>query len=147
MLTRVAWVSFAACLLAGCKGPQPAPLATPSDVRESGITLVDSTLLFVKSWSVTLSNGRVLKVTAMLTPWMSLYEGGVEFNDQVSQSDGNWIVFDCDNIADKIIEPGLVTQLAQWCPTLHSAAMTYWKANGPPAYFTDNSGRTWILKR
>jgi hypothetical protein len=54
--------------------------------------------------------------------------------------------FDCEKIADKIIEPGLVPQLDHWCKAIHGPAMNFWKDNDPPPQFTDGNGNTWTRK-
>ena len=130
-------------VLVGCKSKPPTHAPTlPSAVQE-GPTLSFEGLAFKKTYTVGLTNERVLTVNSVL---LDFDTDNPSYSASVTQADGKSIDFDCDKIADKIIEPGLISQLTQWCQTIHASAEAYWKANNPPPSFTDDKGRVWVLK-
>lgn len=139
----------AALLLAltGCKSKSPAsqssvPVEPASGFSASGpkvIGYLDFEVDFVRP----LSGGRVLRIFSESRPWLV---GDVTFVDSMQQKPGGeWIDFDCDHIADRIIDKALVAEITPLCSQGHSMALDYWKQQGyTPDTFTDSEGNTWI---
>jgi hypothetical protein len=128
------------CLLVGCRTsikPQQPEGSVSTDPIHS-----DSDITLVRTYHVQLSQGRMLIVTAKQTHYHSLYPGGVEFGDELTQSDGNDVFFDCDHVADKILDRDLVPEVERWCAFTHKDGLYYWE-NTPPAEFTDSDGIHW----
>ncbi len=109
----------------GCSHPAVKP-TLPNTVSRSEPT-VDSYFDYDVTFTVGLSQGRNLSVKAETRPW--LYQT-VSYTDSLQQTDGKWVVFDCDNIADRIIIPGLIEEITPYCKSLHQQAEDFWKQNG-----------------
>jgi hypothetical protein len=104
---------------------------------------------FIKEWHYQVTPAVQMNVTSKLQPWLEKCDSwscspyALTFSDKLKQNDGNWILFDCDNVAEKIIDRDLVLKVEDACKTVHSAATDYWKSNNDPSEFTDASGRVW----
>lgn len=137
-------------LLVGCSKPAP-PALQPAPQPQPGFTTSEPSLkqdpTFVVTFSAPLSQGRSIKITARSMPWLRQYDLGdeVEFEDEVRQADGKWVVFDCDAIADRIIDLDLVKELRSYCKIGHEMAKDYWKKRDySPDEFVDSTGQKWI---
>lgn len=147
-MTNRIWL-LSIVLLAGCAGKKdtPKPQIPTGTITSSAVTL-DGYPDYIKSWTAQLSEHRTIKVTSTARPWMKDswddYALSLEFSDELVQSDGKWVFFDCGNIADKIIDARLVEEIRPYCVLLHKTAVDYWKAHSYiPDSFTDSTGTTW----
>ena len=134
-------------LALGCKHPQPAQVQEPIiPVGTLKIDAVKADMDFslVETFHMQLSQGRELIVEAKQTEYLSIYEstGGVEFSDKLKQPNGNWILFDCAAVADKVLDRDLVPEVEKDCAIVHAQALMFWKET-PPNQFTDQRGVTW----
>ena len=126
--------------LAGCKGKSNAYIADGS-VSQSGAT-ISGYLTFETTYTVQLSGQRSLIVTATSQPWLN---GTVYFSDELQQEDGKRVYFECDKIAEKIIDARLVAEIEPICPAIHQRGEAYWKALGyEPNEFVDAQGTHWL---
>lgn len=124
--------------LVGCEPPKP-PIPLHG-ISQSGIT-VDQYLSFKTTYTMPLTDGRTLKVDSLSEPWLS---DTIDFSDQLQQADGRWVIFDCDNIADKIIDHSLVTEVTPYCANIHETAKLFWEErNYTPDEFMDRQGVVW----
>lgn len=130
--------------LAGCEENKPVVPPIPlHDMQQSGPT-VDSYLSYQTTYTLKLTQERVLKVTAEAQPWLERSPEGVRFTDELEQSDGKRILFDCNNIAERIIDANLVREITPYCASLHKQALDYWKQiNYEPDEFEDREGTRW----
>src|ERR1700722_219582 len=131
-------------VLAGCSSapkPVPAPLGS---VSQSGITDDARYRRFLTTYTVQISAGRQLLVTVKSNPWLAGESNKVSFSDELLQGDGKRVLFDCENIADKIIDAALVQEIAPICPVIHNRGIAFWKSlNYRPTEFTDTEGIRW----
>ena len=81
---------------------------------------------FMITYTVGLSENRRLKVSVTSEPWIEV--GWVSFTDELIQKNGHKVVFDCDRIADKIIDDGLVKEIRPYCTLLHIKGQRFWKS-------------------
>jgi hypothetical protein len=77
-----------------------------------------------------------------IIPYGDSCSSDIEFSDEISHPGGAWVLFDCDSVADKIIDRNVVGEVAFECKVLHEDAMNFWK-NTPPTEFVDDQGRKW----
>ena len=142
---------FAALLVAGCKtGGKNAPESVAvGSVTSDAVTDDGLQRDFVKVWHYQVTPEVEMLVKARLTPWMEKCDSAgcgpfaLTFIDELKQKDGEWVMFECDNPADKIIDHDLVRKLAAPCRTIHETATAYWKANNDPSEFIDLDGKVW----
>jgi hypothetical protein len=82
------------------------------------------TTSFIIQYKVGLSQDRILTVFSMSSPWLgnSLSNGA-----ELEQSDGRKVDFDCDKIADKIIDANLVKEITPYCAVLSERGKKYWE--------------------
>lgn len=134
-------------LLSGCdkkETPAPQPIAIVYGIQQSEVTF-RGLPTYVMTLSLNISHGRILKVESRSKPWS--YLPNVEYVDSIKQADGQWVIFDCENIAERIIQPELISEIAPDCVSMHSQADQFWKATGySPSEFVDEQGIHWIRK-
>lgn len=145
-MTNKIWL-LSIVLLVGCEKKAPVPQIPVGTVTESNVTLQGEPD-FEKSWTAQLSEHRTIKVTSVALPWMGddfdNYSHSIRFSDRLEQANGNWVDFDCNNIADKIIDARLVEEIRPYCASLHATAKDYWKSRHyAPDTFTDSTGAVW----
>lgn len=93
-----------------------------------------------------LSQQRTLIIVASVKPWLDRIGGdpNVYFSDMLKQDDDKSISFDCDAIAEKIIDTNLVEEITPLCKWGHDKANQYWKGlDYQPNEFTDSLGTRW----
>jgi hypothetical protein len=104
---------------------------------------------FIKVWHYDVTSEVQINVTSTLKPWLSKCDWltcpsyALGFDDKLKQMDGKWVDFDCDNVAEKIIDRDLVSKVQDACRSVHSIARDYWEHNNDPSEFTDKDGRVW----
>ncbi len=147
-MTNRIWL-LSIVLLAGCAGKKDTskPQIPTETITSSGTTL-QGYPDFARSWTAQLSEHRTIKVTSTAKPWLKDsfddYALSISFDDELEQADGRWVIFDCNNIADKIIDARLVEEIRPYCVLLHKTAVDYWKAHDYiPDSFTDSTGTVW----
>lgn len=145
MKNRLMTVVLASAILAiaGCSTPQPQhqPSFVSNKITEP--SLYATMLQFKVGINYSLSNGRTLNITAVSTPDYS--DLGLDWNDTLTQPNGATVNFDCDNIADKIIQKELVKEITPLCKEGTKTLEAYWKSmNYTPKQFTDNEGNVWV---
>src|ERR1700728_1757365 len=109
-------------LVLGMAGCTTKSIPLPNTVSTDPIG-VDAPFSLQRVYHMQLTNGRILRVTTTQTRFMNLFESGVEFSDELSQVDGAWVIFDCDKVADKILDRDLVPEVESGCKSIHSSAM------------------------
>lgn len=149
-------------LLVGCTKPTPpppakpapAPLATaqvqPNPEFSIGQPVLSGEPDFKVTFSIPLSQDRELRVTATSRPWLASFDLGdeVDVTDEVRQSDGKWVIFDCANIADRIIDASLAKELRAPCKAGRELAWSYWKQRHySPDEFVDATGKKWVAAK
>lgn len=134
-------------MVAGCRSKAadlPAGSVTSDAVHDD-----DKYRNFVKVWHYQVTDEVAMNVTTKLRPWLSKCDSiscpsyTLSFSDELKQRDGNWVLFDCEKVAEKIIDRDLVAKVEAACVSIHSTATTYWKGNNDPSEFMDDAGRTW----
>jgi hypothetical protein len=109
----------------------------------------DSRRDFTKTWHYQVTPEVLMDTATELMPWLAKCdslgcdETALSFSDQLIQRDGRQIGFDCNNVADKIIDRDLVPKVEAACKMVHAAATAYWKGNNDPSEFTDSAGKVW----
>lgn len=108
-------------------------------IHPNGITVKDvspDVPEFKREYQVDI-DGRRLKVTIRnFGGALGLYRTG-----ELTQWNGKWILFDPDNVADKIIDPELVPLIEQRCREIDQLDAAF--RNSTPSEFTDTGGTTW----
>lgn len=136
--------SLGLIFISGCykahKSPVPAPIGALSS---DPVTIDDQYINFIKVFHTQVTPDVELNVTSTLTPYESLFDNGMEFEYELKQTDGNSIYFDCDHVADKILENKLVPLVEADCSAIRADAKQYWKTNPNPKQFTDSKGQVW----
>lgn len=136
-----------ALAISGCRKQQlhVLPGTLTSDAVTDGVSNRD----FLKTWHLQVTPEVQMNVTTTLTPWLKKCDShscgafALSFSDQLNQRDGKWVVFDCDNVAEKIIDRDLVPKVEAACSSVHEIAKEYWKKHNDPGEFTDEKGRVW----
>lgn len=137
--------------LYGCNGCKPTPTKLPAATALHGVSMSEPvsrgyTDYFV-TFTVSLSGDRMLTSQAEVRPWLYPDDPHVFFSDKMTQADGKEVEFDCDAIADKIIDGALVAEITPICPQLHAKGDAYWNSVGyMPRYFTDSTGTVWTRR-
>ena len=134
-----------AVMLFGCKS------ATTTQSPQGVVQVVNalprttSALLLKREYREELKPGIMLNITSSQTPYKALYVDGIEFHDELVQKDHDGhVFFDCDNVADKILDRELVPVVEKECNVIHALAMNFWKTT-PPTEFEDDQGHVWQL--
>lgn len=146
---------LAAALLFALTGCESKPPATPPVQIQSGFSTSEPAfsgyLDFKVDFTHPLSAGRTLKIASESRPWWLVYDNDdeyrkVSFTDSMLQKpNGEWIVFDCNRIADRIIDKALVIEITPLCTEGHKLSLDYWKQhNYTPDEFTDSQGVKWV---
>jgi len=132
--------------IAGCKSP--APLA-PGTLTSDAVTDTNKYRDFDKVYHFQITSEVQMNVTSELTPWLQKCDFfgcgryALTFSDELKQRDGKWIIFDCDDVAEKIIDRDLVPKVESACKSIHAIATEFWRQNNDPNEFTDRDGRIW----
>lgn len=116
----------------------------PGHIRVVGKTRSHNSVDLERDYEEEIKPGITLRTTARQTGYTSLYPDGVEFSDELRQSDGRTVDFDCDKVADKILDRDLVPPVQQQCRVLHEVGLEFFKT--VVTEFVDDRGRTWQLK-
>lgn len=149
MKTARMGVAFLVAVMAasGChKPPAPPPVGT---LTSDAVTDQVANRSFFKTWHLQITPEVQMNVTSELTPWLekcdssSCGEFALGFSDELKQRDGKWVNFDCDNVAEKIIDRDLVPKVETACSSVHEIAKMYWIKHNDPTEFTDDKGRVW----
>ena len=141
MKTITAVLVLTACVTVGGCNKAPGPL------HQQVVSGPQSGYLnFTVTSTVALSEGRTLKVSSEAEPWLE--PDWLSWEDSLQQPNGNWIIFDCNNIADKIIDAQLVKEITPICSEVHSSLKSYWKSvDYSPHEFTDTTGKKWVAAK
>jgi hypothetical protein len=143
-------VMAAVGLMCGCD-EKPAPLPDGS-VTSDAVHDAERQREFIKVWRYQVTPEVEMRATSTLKPWLSKCDKwscdhfAVQFDDELRQRDGAWVYFDCDKVAEKIIDRDLVSKVETACAAIHATHATardYWIANNDPSEFTDSNGRIW----
>lgn len=113
--------------------PSGLPVGTSVDLDKH-----ESPPEFKREYSVALSHGRTLKVTAETSMF-----GERDYEGEIDQPGGAWILFEPNEIADKVLDPALVPTVTEYVAQIIAADKIAIKND---VEFTDRDGRTWILK-
>ncbi len=133
-------------LVAGCQTHPPVVIG---ELTSSAVTIDDTSVDFIKVWHLQVSSDVQLNITSTLQPslekcdWTGCGHFALHFADELKQKDGKWVEFDCDNVAEKIIDRDLVPKVEDACRSVHATAIEYWKRNNDPNEFTAKDGRVW----
>jgi len=102
---------------------------------------------FTKVWHYQVDSDTQMNIRSTYSPWLSKCtvfscdELALQFTDELKQNDGKLVKFECNAVADKIIDRNLVSKVQKACNAIHSTAKDYWMVNNNPSEFTDNNGR------
>jgi hypothetical protein len=146
-MRKLAIVLLVMCVCMGC-GSKVAPLPVGS-VSSDAVHDDDKYRNFVKVWTYQVTPEVQMSVRSSLQPWLSKCDWmgcgsrALSFSDELIQSDGKSVDFDCDDVADKIIDRDLVPKVEVACASVHATAIAYWKGNNDPSEFTDKDGHVW----
>ncbi len=91
---------------------------------------------FERIYSAELSNGRTIVVKCRTT-----YDGSRYKNGELDQPGGRWVLFDPDNVADKIIDPALVPLVQGRCDEISKVDKAFIASK--PSEFVDDAGVRW----
>jgi hypothetical protein len=137
MKTLLLSLSILCAGIIGCNDAPPVPL---HNLSQSGVT-IDEYLTFQITYTLALTQGRTLTVQVRSKPWL---EDEIDFSDKLQQPDGTWVIFDCDRIADKIIDTNLAAEITPYCAQLHQQGKDYWESHDyTPEEFVDSQGTHW----
>lgn len=99
---------------------------------------------FKRKYVVQLPNDRTMEIdiskNTLWKGWSEIEEDGI-----LTQADGNYIMFDPDNVADKIIDPQLVAIIKPKIKIIEQIDKT-WRMSHPNE-FVDENGVTWVRKQ
>lgn len=133
-------------LCTGCGWSIYVPSGT---MTSDAVTDDESHRNFVKVWHFRVTSEVQMTVTSTLRPWLERCDlmgcgyMALSFDDELKQVDGKRVSFDCENVAEKILDRGLVPAVESACVRVHDEAISYWKANNDPKEFTDSDGFLW----
>ena len=120
--------------------PEPPPVIAHGQSL-SCCKLESAYLSFVITYEMPLKDERLLRIRAISRPWLG---NDITFTDELRQKNERWVLFDCDNIADRILIPGLPEEIAPYCKSIHKQANIFWKThNYKPDEFIDGGGTHW----
>ncbi len=91
---------------------------------------------FERVYSAGLTNGRSIIVKCHTSYGGDRYKSG-----EMDQPGGRWILFDPDAVADKIIDPGLVSLVQSRCDEIAKIDKAY--IASAPSEFIDEGGVRW----
>jgi hypothetical protein len=131
-------------VLTGCDLPKIAVQPPVGAVVADPVTIDAPAVYFVKTYKERISRDIELTVKSTRTPYLIFPEDGVEYVYSLRQDEHHaWVRFECDNVADKILDLDLVPIVSKECEVLHQVAKAFWKQNNPPKQFTDPDGAVW----
>jgi hypothetical protein len=151
-------VGLLVCIMLGCQTPAPASVAVvptgrawedaPATGRvwEDATTTDASYMSFIKTFHAQIEPGVALEVEAEYRPWLDAdcdSYCSFTFTLRQGQDAKKWVIFDCDAVADKILQEQLVPIVSKDCILLRDMGKKYWKANPDPAEYTDAKGKVW----
>lgn len=127
--------------IVGC-AKKPATHIPTGIISQSGVSIRDPLFSFRTTYTVNLSRGRTMVVESSSSPWDSTDK--LSFSDTLRQADHKEIVFDCDRIADVIIDADLVKEITPYCFVVHAQAKEFWEQHGySPDEMVDYTGTHW----
>ena len=137
--------------LSGCDKRQTAPpdasLTTPVNASWSDAVTTDQVFInYIKTWHMQMTPSISLSVKSTYEPWLTTdCDTYCSFVFTLQQGDDakKWVVFDCDAVAEKILQQELVSVAQKDCSLLRDEARRYWKDNSDPSEYTDPNGRVW----
>ena len=140
-------VLAALLVLTGCTRPviQVVSVAHVADLPQGAIHQVGMPTEYVElhlHYQEEIKPGIVLDSESQQTTFIALVENGVAFNDSLTQTGGQRVDFDCDHVADKILDRDLVPIVQRECKSIHEVAVDVWMHH-PPKEFLDDKGRIW----
>lgn len=151
-LPRILALTAAVLSMTGCEKTvvQVVQVAQVADIPQASIHVVGRTrasggIQLEREYQEEIKSGITLTVVSKQTGYTSIYPDGIEFDDVLTQADGKRVDFNCDAVADKIIDRELVPIVQKECKTTHAVAMDFWTRT-PPTEFGDDRGRIWKLK-
>lgn len=118
--------------------PDALAAASPQPSFNIKIKEAPNELEFERTYSAQLDNRAKIEIR------MKRYIGRLFETGSLTQPNGNWISFDPDRIAEKIIDPLLVPLVQKAVDEIHRIDAAF--RNPPPAQFTDSQGRRWALQ-
>lgn len=135
-------IALPLALIAGCSKPvPPVDLAVKPDFTVAEAT--SDMLAFHVVYTRNLTNNRALKITATSNAYLG-QDAFVSFQDSLLQTNGKWAIFDCENIAERVIDTDLVSEITPLCVEGHALGKEYWeKRNYAPDEFVDTTGVHW----
>ena len=128
-------------VLCGCSEPTiPA-----GSIQQGGIVIADEYIDYQTTFTVGLSSGRTLIATSRVFPWLHDFTfDAISTSYELTQPGDKYVFFDCENIADKIIDANLVKEIQPYCDTIPGRAKDFWKSvSYSPTEFTDQQGNQW----
>lgn len=137
------------CLM-GCNKeitPVPSKPITPHGNQWSDAVTIDIKYInYIKTFHMQMTPTVSLQVDAKYRPWLETdCSQWCVFSFTMQQGDDpkKWVDFNCDAVAEKIINAELVPLAEQDCKLLRDEGIKYWKDHSDPDEFTDSGGRVW----
>lgn len=93
--------------------------------------------VFEREYKVAVPRGVTMKINIKTYGWTT----GTYYSGELSQTNGQWVLFDPQNPADKILDREILPIVQQRCQQILSVDAE-WRAS-QPASFTDKFGTTW----
>lgn len=138
-------ILLVASFIVGCHSAPPVNVPTGAQWSDA-TTIDDQHIDFIKEFHMQVKSDISMTVTSTYHPWIdhdcATY---CSFTFEMEQGDDSkkWVTFDCDAVAEKIIQNDLVLIAEGDCALLRREAIDYWKENADPSDFTDSQGRVW----
>lgn len=114
--------------------PQPEPHITAEDSQD-----IEIEPRFLRTYTEQITSSVFAKIEAT-TGW---YERDRRFSGMLRQSDGKFVAFDPDDVADTILNPVLVPLVHEFVARARKLDKAY--MDGNPDTVTDPTGRKWRL--
>lgn len=138
MTKRIAiYATLLSELLSGCKHHAQ---GIPGQIWSDPVTNGWVTINYTKTFHVQVTPVVEMDVSSTMEPWL---DSDLSFGFRLHQADDKWVDFDCDNVADKIIDRDLVPLVEADCSSATDTARAWWKQNGIPHTMTDATGTVW----
>lgn len=114
----------------------PTQTVTPPETLVKVKSIREDRPMFGREYSMPLDH-RSVKVTARSSSGLGRWLSG-----ELTQSNGRWVLFDPDAIADKILDPALVPLVEKACREIMAIDDEFMASR--PRSFVDEGGVTWV---